>query len=54
MKTTINWQSRTVISGLVMIAMGFTKIFLPEYVSGLEGAPEYFISAGILAVFVKS
>ncbi len=53
MKTTINWKSRTVWTGIVMAILGLGKVFFPDIVQ-IDGDPAYLISGGFALVFLKS
>lgn len=53
MKTSINWKSRTVWTGIVMAGLGLGKVFFPEIVL-IDGDPAMLISGGFAFVFLKS
>lgn len=52
MKTTINFKSRTVWTGLMSIGFGVAGFIWPQM--NLSQAPDLLISVGVVAVFLKS
>lgn len=52
MKTTINFKSRTVWTGIFSICFGIAGYVWPEM--ELSQAPDILISVGLAAIFLKS
>lgn len=53
MKTSINWTSRTVWTGLTMVVLGIGRVFAPQYIQ-LELDAPLMISGGLGLIFLKS
>ncbi len=52
MKTSINFKSRTVWTGLIMMGFGIAGIFYPDL--NMSAAPDVLLGTGIGLVFLKS
>lgn len=50
----INWKSRTVMGGLVLMATAITLFFLPDLMPGMDLEPSYLFIGGYAMVYGKS